>query len=95
MLIIRMLNSDVAFYIFLLLSENKRMPEIRVTNRATRTWRRKTMLFDTLLRHVLFIYDILFSRLWKMKVTVLNYVKSSGVIFNSSNAIFCQKRYTY
>lgn len=42
-----------------------------------------------------FIYDILFSRLWKMKVTVLNYVKSSGVIFNSSNAIFCQKRYTY
>lgn len=95
MLIIRMLNSDVAFYIFLLLSENKRMPEIRVTNRATRTWRRKTILFDTLLRHVLFIYDILFSRLWKMKVIVLNYVKNSGVIFNSSNAIFCQKRYTY
>lgn len=37
MLVIRMLSSDVALYIFLLLSENKWMPEIRMTNRATRT----------------------------------------------------------
>lgn len=75
MLVIRMLSNDVALYIFLLLSENKWMPEIRVTNRATRT-RRKTMLFDTIITTCLFT-TLYFLDCQSESYTILNYVKKS------------------
>lgn len=73
MLVIRMLSSDVALYIFLLLSENKWMPEIRVTNRATR---RKTMLFDTIIATYLFTM-LYFLDCQSESYIILNYVKKS------------------
>lgn len=55
-------NSVAALYIFLLLSENKWVPEIRMTNRATRTRRNNAFRYVIAALNVPFIRDALFFR---------------------------------